>query len=74
MTERQHGSCPFCHVFSTTCRDEPDVERLYDSGRIWFIFCKDCGAKGPTQPNPAWAWEAWNEGVDADGTPSRATS
>ena len=69
MTERQHGACPFCHVFSTTCRDEPDVHEEFDSGRAWFVLCKECGARGPRQPDPSKAWSAWNEGVDGDGKP-----
>ena len=74
MTERQHGSCPFCRVFSTTCRDEPDVHEEFDSGRAWFVLCKECGARGPRQPDPSKAWSAWNEGVDADGTPSKSAT
>ena len=64
MSERQHGSCPFCHVFSTT----------FDSGRAWFVLCKECGGRGPRQPDPRKAWEAWNEGVDGDGKPKEPAS
>lgn len=74
MSERQHGSCPFCHVFSTTCRDEPDVHEEFDSGRAWFVLCKECGGRGPRQPDPSKAWEAWNEGVDGDGKPKEPAS
>jgi hypothetical protein len=68
--QHQHGACPFCQIFSTTCRNEPDTDERFESGRVWFILCKECGARGPLHSNPANAWAAWNEGVNGESNPN----
>lgn len=45
--------CPFCHM--------GDVMLVYLSSSEQAAFCKSCEARGPIQPTPDAAWQAWSD-------------
>lgn len=54
---RKVKHCPFC------CSREQDVENL---GKIWHVYCIECGAIGPDAKDKKAAVAKWNRRTNVD--------
>lgn len=60
MTDKRiRMECPFCHIPAERVQLQL-IGKTTSPGRIWFVYCPECGAQTKHSHNKQEAIDAWN--------------